>query len=529
MGGAAFLKLLIGILRKLFGMDIVKKMVQVGIGVLVAYLLNRFFQGIHGLPGMKAAGNFNVEENVFPDIIDKIQELGGIDLQAGTDLKDLHSDLYKISPIFGILFTASYIGERMKSLTDIVSGKIYQVYAKEYRPNPPEPNLVLNGINLGRNIKGGVVDILKRNGISDDDITTMVASVEHPLGEAPIIGLLNKGLIDKEKASSQLQRLGYTPENADSYINSINYIPDLAMLMRFAESNVFNESDADTLGLDTGRPKEFYELVKSHGYSHEFSLYAWRSRFNMPPLSLFFEALNRKLIPESDKDVYYRAIGLPTGLYNTITKLAHPLLPVPYAIAAFQSEAMPKDMFEEILTEHGYEAVSRLLIERLAKGAKNSSVSTHALEQITAALAKGFVTEAVALGMYEKIGLTLAQAQMQVILANYTRSYDYNETVLTAIRNAFIRREINGSEAASELIHLGITNEGTTSYIQKWTIEAKVAAKVPSITQYSNMYKHRIINAPELVNGIMRNGYNAEDSSRIAALIIAEVEGETHG
>lgn len=524
-----FFKGLTSFAEKLGLGKILGRLLEVVLGVTVADFTNRLFNGIQGLPASKALGNLDIPSNVFPAELIAIIEQSGISEGAAGDLSQLYDSLIKISPIFGVLFTTSYTIERIKQITDLVTGSIYQVYAKNYRPTPPSPSDVLQGAALGGPVAARIMDVLKRNGISDEDIGTMFAAMERPLDAGAIIALDNMERLGDISPVSLLERLGYSTDSAELLLKSVPTIPQLSDLISIAQTGAFNEANAAAFGSDTDMPTMWKSFIRSLGLGADFASYSWRATKIMPPLSIFYNAVHKGLLSVDEQQQYYEAIGIPSGLWSLMDESINPPISIPYAFQARQSGVITNEEFTTILQQNGAGPNEVTILTKLADAQSSPGINANAIQQIMYSLSDGFIDDAQALTMFEDAGMSSAQAQMQVTLSHYQREYEYNKSIITQIQDSFTKGEIDAGTAQSDLIHIGITTAAAQEYISKWVVQASLKNRIPSVTDYEDMWKYGIItNISALIDGLMRNGYNQADATNMAALVLART-GVTHG
>lgn len=506
----------------LFKGGILSKVIEVAASIVIAELVNQLFQGIKNLPASQAIGNLSVDISVFTDELSGIEALGGISNDELTDLTDLYNSAAKLSPLFYTLYPVVYTTQRLKQITDLITGNIYQVYAKKYRPIPAPPNSVLQGAASGGPYSNEIRDVLARNGISDSDIDLMFATNEKKLPEEIIIANIHNGVLTDDEAHTQLEALGYSSQSAELFLKAGSNTPDIVTLISLAQSNVFDDSDAATFGVDHEKPAIWDSLIRDAGYESDIATYSWRARYNMPPLSLFYQAVRLGLLNQDERNIYYKAIGIPPGIYDIMdAAITTPISPG-YAIQAFQSNVIDEGTFKEILIKNGAGKVEQDILIKLAKSQTNPQASSNTVTQIRYAISDGFITDQQAIAMLESLGLTPDQAQMQVTLAHYDAEYSRNKSTITKIKDGFTKGEINADVAQSDLIHIGINSQSAQQYVSNWVIEAQVNNKIPSITDYTDMWKYGIIkDISVLISGIIRNGYNHADATNLAALILA--------
>lgn len=508
----------------LFGADsILLKLIEVALGVVVADLVNQLFSGIKGLPASKAIGNLDVQQETFIEEMGAIASLGGINTDAAQDLIEVYQQVSPLDPIFPLLFTAAYTTQRLKVITDAVSGQVYQIYNQKYRPTPAPPNSIIAGLTPDGPNADSVREALSRSGISESDLDLIQQVQQRPLNEDAIIALLNLGQLDWGSAQEELVKLGYSSDNASKLLDAVPDTADLATLIGMAQSGVFSEANAALFESDTDRPEVFDALVTKLGYNTETAKYAWRMKYNMPPLALFQQAVHAGLLDQDQRDIYYQAIGIPPGLWDIMDQTINIPMSIPYAVQAFQANVINESTFREIIVKNGAGQTEEDIIVKLAKAQNQPTMNAAAMQQIMYALADGFIDDTTATTMFQQAGLTLAQAELQVILSHYQQEYEYNQTVITQIKDSFIKGVIDEPTAQTDLIHIGILAQAAQSYITKWKISKSVTEKIPTVSQYEQFYKDKSIGITELIDGIVRNGYNTQDATYIAANVVGSL------
>lgn len=513
------------VMNVIFQSSFLKNIIQVLVSTVAIEIINLFFgqlkkSGLGQLPD-----KLNLSNDAFINIINVMVARGDVQSAAGDRLISLFSDIIKSGQGFALTFPYVYTSEYLKQLTGIVSGQLYQEYNSLFRPNPPDPSLVMPGFRFGGGIASGIMDILKRNGISDADIAIMGAATQSPLPANTVLSAYNKGILDRETAKSILYELGLSTDNTDIFIDGQTDIPDISTLIAISLANGFDDSAAEILGTDSTMPAVWPFFIQSLGINKEFASYAWRARFTMPSIDFFYAAVQRGFLSPSDMHLYYNMIGIPPNLYDMMDTLVTTPLSTDYATQAYQQHIIDETKYRQIIKSNGADNETVDIIVQLANAAANPTAASGTVQNILYALEDGFISQEVCKNMLIDLGFTSPQADLQIQLAQYQQHYTLNKALISAIESQFKNGSINGNDAFQQLINIGINNEQAQADIQLWMAQAKVGAKTLDYTQIVDLIKAQILHPVDAIPYLVKLGYSSTDAAYLSALLLKEYGG----
>ena len=513
------------IITAIFGNDIVQTIIKVVLGSIAVDTIGILFKALKGTPAQQAATGLTVSDTDFTAIVADMVANGDISEQAATSLQAVYDYLKGESTTTKTIATIAVLLNYFSMAAKTGTGVLKQTYDKRNRPNPPPIDTVVNSLHFGDKIPASTIDILQRNGISDADISNIQQALRTPLDSASVLQLLFNGILSSNEAVTHLQYSGLSEADANLYLQSSPNAPLIDVIIGLLTGQVLDDTVAATLGLDTPIPDSIHSWLKSNGVPDSFAPLFWRAHYSLPPIDLAYSAYNRGLISISDLHNYYSAINMTPNLTPVLDSLSSTPISMLQAAEALQNGIIVESDFLAIAKENGFSDHASGILLLVAQSTLNSNVTSGTIQGIQYAVSDGFMSDSTAQEMFKSLGMTAEQAAMQVSLAHYNAQYQAATKALSAIESSFKARTIDGNQATTQMLALGLLASKAQSYLTLWSQEATAATKVPTPTQIADMVKTIKLPIDVAIQYLGQNGYDPTTAARLAALYLAQSGG----
>lgn len=122
-----------------------------------------------------------------------------------------------------------------------------------------------------------------------------------------IFALTRRGLLDPDKLVENIQKLGYTEEEATKLSELNNAIPGPSDLVRFSVRESYKDKYAKAFGTDMEIDDQFKADMLKQGYDEDWSKRFWRAHWELPSLEMGFEMLHRTNVGDTAIDDLMKA------------------------------------------------------------------------------------------------------------------------------------------------------------------------------------------------------------------------------
>lgn len=209
--------------------------------------------------------------------------------------------------IYNLGATVGGIISIFSTLGGIAWGKTYQLVRQTYRPNllTAEQAAAAEVRTLIDHTRG--LDIGGKNGLEDEDYNVLAALSRQLLDAGTLIIEWRRGRLPLAKRDEGLTKLGYSPEQIDTLVQSTEQLPTVQDIVRFAVRELYNPTERKRLDLDADFPEDFLREAEKLGFPPQAARDVWAAHWELPSPTQVFEMLHRRKLTPAEVDDYLKA------------------------------------------------------------------------------------------------------------------------------------------------------------------------------------------------------------------------------
>lgn len=387
--------------------------------------------------------------------------------------------------------------------------------------------------------------------------------------------LANRGRISDTQLDLALRRLGYYNETVRADLANLRFeVPGPSDLVRFAVRHVFEPDIVSALGFNdeyNGTLDFFHRLqglqypIFSGPFAEQYrqfydslppdkrinpSTYAryqleeptwaqayWWSHWVIPSPSQAYEMYfrfrrgrNENFDPPFTRGKYFelddlflnlRANDYPLKTRAFLAGIAHRIPGIRFLRQLRATEVFQKADVTELLRRQGYSegdaAVLAESVERNDRDTRRRGIEQQAKGQLAKYWELGVIERAEYERLLVEHGLTPAQANETVVLADLDLKYKRLEKIVDFVRKQMISGAITALQAADQLRQAGIVNDRIVVYIDDWTLEIKTKHREISAQKAVQWACKGLISLDQLQARLNNLGYHPQDIEGLVA------------
>jgi hypothetical protein len=387
--------------------------------------------------------------------------------------------------------------------------------------------------------------------------------------------LANRGRISDAQLDLALRRLGYYNETVRGDLANLRYeIPGSSDLVRFSVRHVFEPDLIERLGYnDEFRPildfwhrlqglnyplfsgpfaKQIGEFEQQRGLepgsflrSYEdvglqdptwAQAFWWAHWINASP-SQAYEAYFR-LRPDRDRsfdppfargidftiddlNLNLRANDYPPKLRPILAAIAHRVPGIRFLRQLRATEVFTQKDVKELLLRQGYSdgdaTVLAESVERNDRDVRRRGIEQQAKGQLARYWELGAIDSAQYRTLLEQHGLTPAQADETIALADLDLKYKRLTKIVDFVRRQFIKGILDANQAANQLRQAGVVNDRVPIYIEDWQLEIQTKHREVSAQKAVQWACKGLITLADLQARLGNLGYLPADIAGLVA------------
>jgi len=389
-------------------------------------------------------------------------------------------------------------------------------------PNPaPVDNLVRSMIiDPGRATENRAE--LKKHGFSELQIDNIILSYYRTVDEGTLRTQFLRGIISQSRMYERMRELGYSDERTSEIIQTWKMLPGPQDLFMMVAKEAFEPDIYRTLGLDEEFPSEQIKWLEDQGISEEWARKYWIAHWDQPSIGQGFEMLHRGVITNSELDMLFRAVEIPSFWRDKLTKIAYnPYTRVDVRRMHDVGVLTDAELIRSYM-DQGYDSekalkMANFTIKFNAEGDAQLSRSA-ILESFREDLISH--SQAMALLMEQEYSEDLAEYYLE--LESFRRDKKIRDQQIDNLREQFLMSQISVSAVRDALNRLDLRGEKINSLLETWTLDRYKYESIPSKSELDNFLIKGIITEGQYNSLMARHGF----SQTFISWYLADIEGE---
>jgi hypothetical protein len=458
----------------------------------------------------EAAKSYNdrIAEPLLRAIMDSFKNAGLIDNRTYDTVLKLKPDIPVVDLIYNVFVGSSFLKNYLQTASQGMSGNLIQQLNKDYRPNLPDANAIVQAAFIAPEKTGEIREILKRFGLKDSDIDLLFIARYQLYDIQMVQTLYLRKIIDKEKAYERLREMGFTDTRIEEMMATWEIIPGPQDLLMMVAKEAFEPDEIARYGLSEEFPEAQSEWLTKQGLSRFWQEKYWQAHWDYPSYQQVLNLLYRGIITEEDVNQFYRVIEIPTYWREKLTKANYLTYTRVDTRRMHQMGVLSDEELVEAYKSQGYDQEKAEKMAEFTKRYNNQSSKAVTQSQITKAYGNDMISrdDAMALLMQLKYG----QEQADFILMNidFDKAIDLQNLYVNAIKAKHTDNLLTDNEARTQLNQLNLPGARIDALMTSWIAIRDTKAKLPSKTDLDKFFKAGTIKEDDYKNEMYKLGYN---------------------
>jgi hypothetical protein len=509
-----------------------------GKGGMVAGIMEGMTNNIVGLVATLLPGIVSIIPDGITAAIDHIKEKYGEGFTKNADMiLDLIKDygliddegakiLNHITKTFGVFQTPMLVVSivmivinYMKELMTASTGKIMQGYNSAFSPYALDATSAARAAFIAPEKYDEAYDALRRNGLSDKDITLLYLSINRTQDTETIRELFLRKEYSQLQAQAELMKQGYTPKRIEDLMKTWYPIPGPQDLITMAVREAFDEGQVRELGLDDNPQPAFTEWAEKQGISPYWSKMYWRSHWQLPSPQMGYEMLHRGQITEDQLLSLLTALDYSPRWHKALMGISYNVMTRVDVRRIFELGLINPQELEEAYSHMGYSPADSKLLRAWTEIEYNQEYKDITKTEVIKQYLEGIIEESQLTEMLHFMGYTSERIDTMVSLASYQRAFAKQSTRVAALRKLYISGDYSLAQVQQELAPFNIDPRRILEIVDQWELERKAGITPPKKAELDRWYMEDIVNGTEYVEEMQKIGYSEKNIARYARSI----------
>lgn len=212
-----------------------------------------------------------------------------------------------IRGIIMALVSPLIIMQTLSGVAQANSQIILQEHALENPYRLIDPLDVVRALHFDKISDDFALGQLQRTGYTKDDARTLLDIGELVPPEGELISWWLRGITNEGNLQKQLGNKGWSDENIANIKEAAFFVPPVQDLITMAVREAFSPEIARRFGQFEDFPEDFAKFAKQQGISDEWAERYWAAHWALPSVQMGFEMLHRGVIELPDLELLMRA------------------------------------------------------------------------------------------------------------------------------------------------------------------------------------------------------------------------------
>lgn len=432
--------------------------------------------------------------------------------------------IFKLPLLIGIIIfiTVSYV----KGVTQATGGKAMQKYSAAFSPYAIDAGSAVRAAFVAPEDYKKAYDALRRNGLSDEDITMLFKASYSLLDEDTLRSLYYRGEMTEAEVQRNMRQRGYTDSRIASIMKTWAIIPPVQDIITMAVREAFSPDQIRSLGLAEALPGEYVEWAKKMGLSSEWAERYWYAHWQLPSATMGFEMLHRKKITKDELRDLLKALDYSPRWHEPLMEISYNVMTRVDVRRLFELGLLTEDELQTKYEEMGYSPDDATLLRRWTVIEYNAEYKDLTKSEVIKQYQEGIISETECYSLLQFMGYSIDRIDTMIALANYERAYAKQTTLIAALKKLYISGEYSANEVNVELAPYNIDPRRIDEMMDTWNIERKAGITLPKKTELDDWLSKGIINSAEYVDEMKRIGYSDKNIARYVKALTSTKESK---
>jgi len=422
-------------------------------------------------------------------------------------IKDFAKQFGKLGVIFelviGIQLALNFLSIMQ---SQIQAGTVHELNRK-FRPTLLDIPSLLRALFIAPELSSEIIERLKKNGLSDEDIQYAIIS-NYSLYDINMIRTLYlRGVLDEAKLYERMRELGFTDTRIQEIKESFDIIPSPSDILHMVAKEAFEPDMIEKIGLGDEFPTEQVQWLKKQGLSEEWARRYWYAHWEQPSIQMGFEMLHRGIITWDELDMLFRAVEIPPFWRRKLTEMAYNPYTRVDTRRMYQLGILSEQEVYKSYLDQGYDEEKAMKMTQFTIAYVTEEPKELTRTQIEQGYERKLIDRAEAVDLLRSIGYTKDHAEYLLTLKDYDSAMKQQERIIQKIGDRYKDNLITRDQALDLLTKAGTPARRIGELLEDWDVDRQQDVKLHSKTDLGKMYINKIINEDTYRMEMKKIGY----------------------
>jgi Trp operon repressor len=413
-----------------------------------------------------------------------------------------------IQSLFNLITASKWLSSYIGVVSNVTLSRTEQALNAEFTPTLAPAQTLIAAAFTAPEKTGEIRQILKRQGLADDQIDLMFIAAYRLYDVGTVRDLFYRGVLSDAEVVNRMQQMGFTETRIKEIRETWAVIPPLQDIIRMAVRETFTPEIAEKFGQFENLPGVYVEWAKKQGLSEDWAAKYWAAHWDLPSLSMGYEMLHRGVIDDASLDLLLRAQDvmpfwrekLKEISYNVYTRVD---LRRMHQMGVVSDADLIKNYMDQGYDREHAERMAEFTVRYNAQDKLRVSVA-----QIIKAYRNLMITRSEAHDLMVRLKLSEESIEFNLAQADFEENLEVQNLLIDAVKTRFVNNLMDEMDARGSLMKNNLPGARIDALIEKWTPVRILDQKIPSKTDLDKMLKAGIIDEAVYVDEMTRLGYN---------------------
>jgi len=400
------------------------------------------------------------------------------------------------------------------------------------------PDALMQIGDIANSWRRGLIDFdkaatdIEKQGFTHDDAETLLQSSSlFPTLDMVLASWLREDISDTVK-DQYLAGLGYDRFTSDRLTDLAFFIPPVQDLVTMSVREAFDPEIVARNGQDDDFPQAFGDWAKKQGVSDFWAHKYWQAHWRLPSEQMGFEMLHRGIIDEEKLRGLMQALDIMPGWRDEIIAISYTPFSRVDIRRMHKLGVMDAAGVEKAYRDIGYSPEDAKLQLEFVEALNEDEdlvtldvASDLSRSTIIQFFKKGIIDETLTTALLLQAGINAVAAALFIDTAKLDMELDRRDDELALILTKYRVGDLTFEEANDSINSLGLEPLERQRASLELLKTKEVITKQPSKADLGKFYEAKLITGPEYIEGMQRIGYSLQWSTKFYSLLTLEEGG----
>lgn len=352
-----------------------------------------------------------------------------------------------------------------------------------------------------------LIERLKKYGYDEVRARELLVASKRLFNIEQTIYAYRRKIIDDYEFKDLMKANGVKEDDIEKFVKITEYFPSISDIINFFSKEVFTKEIVEAYGYGEEMPQQFLDLCNQIGIPLEWAKILWFAHWRIPDIQIAFEMFRRGIINKDELLTLMRVHNIAPGWREKLVELAYEIPARVDIRRMFEVGVITREEAKEYFLKFGFKEKEAELLTKWLEIEYAYEDKTLTVKQILELFELGEFTKEEAIEYLRKLGYRKEVAEYKVILYEHERLLKEAKEMLNLLIEQYKVGIITWEELVDEAYKLPFSPTTIKRALTKAYREKEAKVKLPSLNTLKKWLKLQIISLDEFKDYLRRMGY----------------------